>query len=169
MNLLIWRQPQYMICNRLLKYIWPYSKTLGTAAPISFKTWFIQKIIGVNKEAYWPMHFTSRVSCVKNILIGVGSAPGLSPGCYIQGFGKIYIGDYTLIAPNVGIISANHSLYDHTKHDKGIIRIGNYSWIAMNAIILPNVTLGDFTIVGAGSVVTKSFPGYCVIAVILLN
>ena len=35
----------------------------------------------------------------------------------------------------------------------------------MNSIILPNVTLGDFTIVGAGSVVTKSFPeGYCVIA-----
>ena len=35
----------------------------------------------------------------------------------------------------------------------------------MNAIILPGVKLGDFTMVGAGSVVTKSYPeGYCVIA-----
>ena len=35
----------------------------------------------------------------------------------------------------------------------------------MNSVILPNVILGDFTIVGAGSVVTKSFrDGYCIIA-----
>jgi acetyltransferase-like isoleucine patch superfamily enzyme len=35
----------------------------------------------------------------------------------------------------------------------------------MNCVILPGVILGDFTIVGAGSIVTKSFPeGYCVIA-----
>jgi len=35
----------------------------------------------------------------------------------------------------------------------------------MNAVILPGVVLGDFTIVGAGAIVTKSFPeGYCVIA-----
>jgi acetyltransferase-like isoleucine patch superfamily enzyme len=38
-------------------------------------------------------------------------------------------------------------------------------WVAMGAIILPGVKLGDFTTVGAGAIVTKSFPeGYCVIA-----
>lgn len=111
------------------------------------------------------MHFTSKVSGLKNIYVGIGSAPGLSFGCYIQGIGKIKIGNYVIMAPNVGIISANHDLYDHRKHSSGTsVVIGDYCWIGMNAVILPNVVLGDFTVVAAGAVVTKSFPeGYCVI------
>lgn len=140
-------------------------ETHGTAAPITFKFLFFQKILGFNRKVYWPVHFTSIVSHYKNIKIGVGTAPGMAPGCYIQGGGKIYIGDYTIVAPNVGIISANHDLYDNKKHVKTTISIGDYCWLGMNSIILPNVTLGDFTIIGAGSVVTKSFEdGYCVIA-----
>jgi acetyltransferase-like isoleucine patch superfamily enzyme len=126
---------------------------------------FLQKIIGINRRAYWPVHFTSKISGIKNIRVGIGSAPGLSPGCYIQGIGKVVIGDYVLIAPNVGIISANHDLYDHRKFKKGMVKIGSYCWIGMNTVVLPDIELGDFTIVGAGSVVTKSFKeGYCIIA-----
>lgn len=142
----------------------PVFKTKETAAPITVKNYVIQKLFGINRKAYWPTHFTSVVSGVNRIKIGIGTAPGLSPGCYIQGGGKIYIGDYTIVAPNVGIISANHDIHDLKIHTKGVVRIGNNCWIGMNSIILPNVELGDFTVVGAGSVVTKSFPeGYCVI------
>lgn len=43
--------------------------------------------------------------------------------------------------------------------------IGSNCWIGMNAVILPGVVLGDRTIVGAGGIVTKSFPnGHCIIA-----
>jgi len=140
-------------------------KVRNTAAPISLRTLFFQKIVGINAEAYWPTHFTSVISNPRNILIGVGTAPGLSPGCYIQGLGIIIIGNYTIIAPNVGIISANHSVKDHRQHIKGKVEIGNYCWLGMNAIILPDVTLGDHTVVAANSVVTKSYPdGYCIIA-----
>ena len=65
----------------------------------------------------------------------------------------------------MGIISANHDVYDYRSHKKGITKIGKYCWIGMNSVILPNVELGDHTIVGAGSIVTKSFSeGYCIIA-----
>jgi acetyltransferase-like isoleucine patch superfamily enzyme len=102
----------------------------------------------------------------ENIIVGIDSCPGYEPGCYIQGLGRIIIGDYTAIAMNVGIIGANHVSENLQKHDKTeTTRIGNYCWIGMNAVILPNVELGDFTVVGAGSVVTKSFSeGYCIIA-----
>jgi len=143
-----------------------FMRTRGTAAPITIRTCFIQKILGFNRQAYWPVHFTSRVLSSRKIRIGIGTAPGLSPGCYIQGNNGIEIGDYTLISPNVGLISANHSIYcifDHEEREP--IRIGSYCWIGMNTVILPGVCIGDHTIIGAGSVVNKSFPeGYCVIA-----
>ena len=139
-------------------------ETRFTAAPVTFKTVFFQKILGFNRKVYWPTHFTSQVKNYKNIVIGVGTAPGLSPGCYIQGGGKIEIGDYTIIAPNVGIISSNHDLLDNRKYLKSKVYIGKYCWIGMNSTVLPGTELGDFTIVGAGSVVTKSFKdGYCII------
>lgn len=139
-------------------------QTRNTAAPITFKSILFQKILGINRKAYWPVHFTSVISNPRNIKIGIGTAPGLSPGCYIQGGGKVFLGDYTIVGPNVGIISANHSLKNYNIHDKGTVIIGDYCWIGMNSVILPNIELGDHTIVAAGSVVTKSFEGYCVIA-----
>lgn len=140
-------------------------ETKCSQTPVTFSIWFYQKVLGINKHAYWPIHFTSRVGCFQNVYAGIDVSPGWSPGCYIQGGGKTYIGDYTQIAPNVGIISANHDLHDSRKSVVKDVHIGKYCWIGMGAIILPGVNLGNFTIVGAGSIVTKSFPdGYCVIA-----
>jgi acetyltransferase-like isoleucine patch superfamily enzyme len=133
---------------------------------VNFEWWFKQKFlnIGNNKSAYWPVHWTSQVYDVENILVGIDAYPGAMKGCYIQGKGGIEIGDYTQIAPNVVIVSANHNVYDSRQHVLAPVKIGKYCWIGAGAKIMPGVTLGDWTIVGAGAVVTKSFPeGHCII------
>jgi len=142
-------------------------KTYNYQNPISFEFWFKQKVLGLggNKKVYWPVHSTSQVYDWENIYVGVDTCPGIMKGCYIQGKGGIYIGDYTQIAPNVIIVSANHDVYDTRKHVPKRVIIGKYCWLGAGAKIMPGVNLGDFTIVGAGAVVTKSFAeGHCVIA-----
>lgn len=74
----------------------------------------------------------------------------------------IYVGDYTLIGPNVTIATAGHPI-DPELREKAYqfnrsIRIGKNCWIGAGAVILPGVTIGDNTVIGAGSVVTKDIP-----------
>ncbi len=119
--------------------------------------------LGLSKT-YWPKDRTCLVAHPRRIYVGINSKVG-RPGSYIQGAGKVYIGDYVRFAPNIGILSSNHDLYDRDVYNNKPIKIGDYSWIGMNATIMSGVELGVSTIVGAGAVVTKSFPdGFCVIA-----
>lgn len=151
------------VLHRLKKFKF-LSETSNTQTPISFSMFYNQKVLGYQSEVYWPVHSTSLVQNFKNIYCGIETCPGYSPGNYIQAMGKIYIGDYTQIAPNVGIITGNHDLVDNRKHIIKDVKIGKYCWIGMGAIILPGVELGNYTIVAAGSIVTKSFEnGFCVI------
>lgn len=123
------------------------------------KRWFPR----FHKNIYWPVHNRSEVR--GTIIIGRGARVGHRPGCVIQGRGKVFVGDYVEIAPNCMIISGNHDIYNQDDVVKKETIIGDYSWIASSAIVLAGVVLGPRTIVGAGSVVTKSFPeGYCVLA-----
>lgn len=133
--------------------------------PRTFRIWFWQKVMGFNRDVYWPCHRSSVINGWRHVRVGVDTAPGYAPGCYIQGIGKIVIGNYTNIAQNVAIISSNHDLHDGRKQVPEEVRIGDYCWIGFGAVILPGVVLGDHTVVGAGSVVTHPFPeGNCVIA-----
>ena len=125
----------------------------------------VQRILGLNKQYPWPVHFTSRV--VGNVVIGkdVWISFAASGGCYIQGNNGIEIGDETLFGPGVKIISADHSLEDIKKWESGPpVKIGKRCWISANAVILPGVTLGDDVVVGAGAIVTQSFSNGSVLA-----
>ena len=100
-----------------------------------------------------------------NILMGKNSKLALRGGCYIQGIGKLFVGDYVSITQNCIIISANHNIYNQDEHIRKETIIGDYCWIASNACIMAGVVLGPRTIVAAGAIVTKSFPdGYCIVA-----
>lgn len=74
----------------------------------------------------------------------------------------VYVGDYTLIGPNVILATAGHPI-DPQLRKEGYqfnipIRIGENCWIGAGAIILPGVTIGNNVVIGAGSVVTKDIP-----------
>jgi len=159
-----WQLPISLITR--LPYFSFIRYSLSYQNHVSFEFWFKQKVLGIgsNKKVYWPVHPTSQVFDWENIYAGIDSCPGIMKGCYIQGKGGVHFGDYTQIAPNVVIVSANHDVYDTRKHIPKRVTIGDYCWIGAGAKIMPGVTLGDFTIVGAGSVVTKSYPeGHCII------
>lgn len=109
---------------------------------------------------YWPVHSSSEVR--GRVFIGKGARVGHRPNCIIQGRGKVFIGDYVEIGPNSVIISGNHSLTNQADVVRKETIIGDNCWIASSCCILAGVVLGPRTVVGAGSVVTKSFPdGYC--------
>ena len=79
---------------------------------------------------------------------------------------NIYIGDNVMFAPGVIVATAGHPV-NPTLRERGYqynkeVRIGNNVWIGANATILPGVTIGDNTVIGAGSVVTKDIPANCI-------
>ena len=118
------------------------------------------KLFRLGKSYPFPASYKIRVSDPQNIIFHPEDiAIFQSEGCYYQNFSaKIYIGRGSYIAPNVGIITANHDPEDLSKHFPGRdVHIGDGCWIGMNSIILPGVSLAKGVIVGAGSVVTKSF------------
>ncbi len=125
------------------------------------------KRLSKNVDVRWPVSPQVTVVKPQNIEFSPDDLNNFQTfGTYFQAIGKISIGKGSWIAPNVGLITANHTFNDLDKHDeaKSII-IGKQCWIGMNSVLLPGVILGDNTIVGAGSIVTKSFPeGHCVIA-----
>jgi len=149
--------------KHLIQNIFNLRKDVGINFYIA--DFIFRKILRQNSKTSWAIHHTSSIMCPEKIKRGKDVYPGDSPGNYIEACNGIIIGDYSNIGPNVGLLSANHNLIDNSIHDfEKPIKIGSFCWIGMNAVILPGVELGDFTIVGAGAVVTKSFAdGYCVL------
>lgn len=74
----------------------------------------------------------------------------------------IYVGDYTLFGPNCVIATASHPIDPVLRQEAYQynlpVHIGKNCWLGAGVIVCPGVTIGDNTIIGAGSVVTKDIP-----------
>lgn len=74
----------------------------------------------------------------------------------------IYVGDYTMFGPNVTVATAGHPICPELREKvyqyNMPVHIGKNCWIGAGVLIMPGVTIGDNTVIGAGSVVTKDIP-----------
>ena len=74
----------------------------------------------------------------------------------------IYVGDYTLFGPHVTAATAGHPILPELRQQglqyNAPVRIGKNCWIGAGALLMPGVTIGDNTVIGAGSVVTRDIP-----------
>ena len=127
-------------------------------------------------SAKWENMFTSILISIANTgSIFIGDQVIINMNCTFVDNNIIEIGDNVLIASNVQIYTATHStkLQERVVADweagEGIcktyalpVRINDGAWIGGGAIILPGVTIGKNSVIGAGSIVTHSIPDNCV-------
>jgi len=124
---------------------------------------FIFKSAGVDLKIHSNVYFGS------GLQLSIGSHSNISHGSWLSA--DTTIGKDVMMGPNVTIISASHEFasvdlpmrLQGMKKSKPVV-IEDGVWLGTRSIILPGVTIGAHSIVGAGSVVTKSFPPYSIIA-----
>lgn len=126
-------------------------------------------LITILKNLYWRFLKTPE-QYARHIGVTIGK------GCYISSRGfsgepyLIEIGDYVRIANNVhfythGGIWALRKAYNNPKLDYfGKIKVGDYTHIGDNCMIMPGVTIGSRCVIGGGTVLTKSVPDGCMVA-----
>jgi len=143
----------------------------GATVSVWLANVLFQRAFRIDADCRYSKHYTSRVLHPRGLKIEdecpkVRTSLAVSGGCYVNCADGLWIGRGTIWGPNVSIISQTHDIDDFDKAPPtGGIRIGRHCWIGVGAVILPGVTLGDRTIVGANSVVRQSFPdGHVVIA-----
>lgn len=146
----------------------PYLRVMGAGQ--LFTNWFYQKVLKINHDVPFQVHYTSRLTGCKNLKISGDPGKPLisfasSGGCYyaVSANATLEIGEGTIWSHNLNIQTSNHDLNDLERAVEKDIKIGKHCWIGGNVSILAGVELGDHVVVGANSVVTKSFPSGVVI------
>lgn len=130
-----------------------------------------------------PTEFSTREEMLRDMFAEIGDACYIEPPLRANFGGKhahfgrhiyanfnltlvddthIYVGDDTMIGPNVTLATAGHPIVPELRQ-KGYqynapVRVGKNCWLGAGVIVLPGVTIGDNVVIGAGSIVTKDLP-----------
>lgn len=125
--------------------------------------------ISIGRKCYLGRDCKLFVTPESTISIGNNFSANTNVMINARGKGQITIGDNVMIGPNVVLRSNNHvfkqadALINDQGMTDGIITIGNDVWIASNAVILQNISIGDGAVVAAGAVVTRDVAPYMVV------
>ena len=129
----------------------------------------ICRLARIDAITYYPntgQHFEPVLKLENNVVVQVS--------CHIGCINRVEIGEYTTMGARTYITDHTHGTVEpedlkfpprHRKlHSKGPVKIGKYVAIGEGCIILPGVTIGDHSVIGANAVVTKDIPPYSVAA-----
>ncbi|MBO5312773.1 MAG: sugar O-acetyltransferase [Clostridia bacterium] len=130
-----------------------------------------------------PLESKKREELLKSMFASIGEGAYIEPPLHANWGGKhvylgkmvyanfnltlvddanIYIGDNTMLGPNVVIATAGHpinpELRERVTQYNREVHIGKNVWLGAGVIVMPGVTIGDNSVIGAGSVVTKDVP-----------
>ena len=132
-----------------------------------------KKLLGSIDGTAYTIYGPFRVAYGKNIFVGKNFFANWN--CMILDHAEVHTGDNVMLGPNVTLSTVTHPKDAAQRAIKPMknsigpngrgnielvapINIGNNVWIATGAIICPGVTIGDNSIIGAGSVVTRGIP-----------
>jgi maltose O-acetyltransferase len=100
--------------------------------------------------------------CDYGYQIHIGARTFINYGAVLLDVAAIIIGDDVQIGPNVQLLTPTHPLDPEARRAKleaaRPITIGHNVWLGGGVIVLPGVSIGENTVVGAGAVVTKDLP-----------
>lgn len=158
-----------------LKFLWSAPR-LGPDMPLTYFFFFSRRLahkICMRKFLYFGEGAdfrigayaieTGKISLGKNVVIRPGTMLFATPQSDLST--QISIEDNAMLGSGVHIYVSNHAFNDVSRpiiqqghQDVKPVSIGKGAWIGANAIILPGVSIGENSVVGAGSVVTRSVP-----------
>lgn len=150
---------QQKVCRRILQ-------RFNTADRSDFEllAGIVRELFGKSEGAFVNPPFY----CDYGSHIEVGKNFYANYNCTIIDVAKVKIGDNCMLAPNVAIYTAGHPVHPVTRnslYEYGVeITIGDNVWVGGNTVILPGVHIGSNVVIGAGSVVTRDIPDWCVAA-----
>lgn len=122
-------------------HTWKYYKNIDTGYIPNLE---IDNDVTITNNSY--------ISCVNSVIIGSGCL--LGENCFItDNFHGNNFFDEMKIPPN-----------DRKLFSKGPVHIGKNVWLGRNVCVMPNVTIGDYAVIGANSVVTHDIPAYAIAA-----
>jgi maltose O-acetyltransferase len=128
--------------------------------PTGTRQELLRTLLGKLGEGSWIM---PRFQCDYGYLIEIGDNSFLNYDAILMDCAKITIGDDVSIGPRAQLLTALHPMEDHELRRQrwetaAPITIGDNAWFGGGVIVCPGVTVGENTVVGAGSVVTKDLP-----------
>lgn len=125
----------------------------------------------------WKGVYIGKGSKILSSSFCIGKGSRINGKITIKGSGKATIGKYCALGDDIRIITGNHEAFTtsiqlalqkrilgYNFHTKEAVIVGNDVWIGDAVIILPGVTIDDGSVIGAGSVVTKSVSPYMIVA-----